>query len=49
MIRRVMLSELPMNTRKCRKFAQYIMIKPELTEDDKIQQQEQKIRLEKGE
>ena len=39
-IRRVMLSELPINSRKWRKFAEFIMCKPELSEDDKIQMEE---------
>ena len=49
MLRRVMLSELPINTRKWRKYAQYVIKYPELSEADKTALEEQKIRLENGE
>ena len=37
MLRRVMLSELPINSRKWRKYATYIIKQPELTEEEKAQ------------
>jgi hypothetical protein len=49
MLRRVMLSELPINTRKWRKYAQYVIKYPELSEADKTTMEEQKIRIENGE
>lgn len=36
MLRRVMLSELPINSRKWRKYATYIIKHPELSEEDKL-------------
>ena len=34
MLRKVMLSELPINSRKWRKFATYLIKTPELTEEE---------------
>jgi hypothetical protein len=34
MLRKVMLSELPINTRKWRKYAQYVLNYPKLSEQD---------------
>ena len=34
MLRRVMLSELPLNSRKWRKYSQFVIQKPELSEED---------------
>lgn len=44
-----MLSELPINTRKWRKYATWIMQYPELTEEQKVLQQTQKEKLARGE
>ena len=44
-----MLSELPINTRKWRKYAQYVIKYPEMTEEQKTAMEEQKIRIENGE
>lgn len=49
MLRRVMLSELPINTRKWRKYAQYVIKYPEVTEEMKTAMEEQKIRIDNGE
>ena len=45
MLRRVMLSELPINSRKWRKFATYIIRHPELTEEEKVQFEQQQTKL----
>jgi hypothetical protein len=39
-LKRVMLSELPQNTRRWRKYIQYHIKRPELTEEQKLKQQE---------
>jgi hypothetical protein len=41
-LKRVMLSELPQNTRRWRKYIQYHIKRPELTEEQKLKQQEQR-------
>lgn len=48
-LRKVMLSELPLNTRKWRKYATFVMQYPELSEDQKALQTVQKEKLAKGE
>jgi len=40
MLRRVMLSELPLNSRKWRKYSQFVIQKPELSEEDQKKMQE---------
>jgi hypothetical protein len=40
MLRRVMLSELPINSRKWRKYATYVIKNPELTEEEKEKQKD---------
>ena len=49
MLRRVMLSELPINSRKWRKYATYLIRQPELTEEEQAQKEAQQARIEKGE
>lgn len=47
--KRMMVSELPLNTRKWRKYTQYVVRKPELTEELKAKQEEQRKRMALGE
>ncbi len=49
MLRRVMLSELPINSRKWRKYAHYVIKRPELTEEEKVKMEEQKTKIAAGE
>lgn len=49
MLRRVMLSELPINSRKWRKFATYMIKNPELTEDEKTLKESQDLKIKNGE
>jgi hypothetical protein len=49
MLRRVMLSELPINTRKWRKYAQFVIKKGELSEADAKLREEQQEKLRNGE
>lgn len=49
MVKRVMISELPITTRKWRKYAQYVIQRPELKEEEKALMEEQKKRIEGGE
>ena len=49
MLRRVMLSELPINSRKWRKYATYKIKHPELTEEEKTLQEQQQAKLKNGE
>jgi len=49
MLRKVMLSELPVNTRKYRKYAQFIMQYPELNEEQKQIQLQQQAKIAAGE
>lgn len=44
-----MLSELPINTRKWRKYSQYIVVNPQLDEETKIKQAIQRDKLSRGE
>lgn len=48
-LKRVMLSELPQNTRRWRKYIQYHIKRPELTEEQKLKQQEQRQKIAAGE
>lgn len=45
MLRRVMLSELPINSRKWRKYATYIVKTPQLTEEEQTLMEQQKVKL----
>ena len=47
--KRVMISELPLNTRKWRKYAQFVIRRPQLTEELKIKREEQEKRIKLGE
>lgn len=49
MLRRAMLSELPITSRKWRKYAQYVVQRPQLTEDEREKREEQRKRMELGE
>lgn len=49
LLRKFMLSELPIQSRKWRKFAQFVVKTPELTEEQKTLQADQKKRIEAGE
>lgn len=49
MVRRIMVSELPINTRKWRKYAQYVLRNPQLTEEQKLKKEEQQKRIQVGE
>jgi hypothetical protein len=40
MLRRAMISELPITSRKWRKYAQYVIQRPELTDELKEKQEE---------
>ena len=44
-----MISELPLNTRKWRKYTQYVIRKPQLTEELKVKKEEQEKRMALGE
>ena len=48
-LKRVMLSELPLNTRKWRKYIQYQIKRPELTEEQKLKKEDQEKRIAAGE
>lgn len=49
MLRRAMISELPIASRKWRRYAQYVIQKPSLTDEEKEKQEEQQKRIELGE
>jgi len=49
MLRRAMISELPITSRKWRKYAQYVVQRPELTDELKEKQEEQQKRIDLGE
>lgn len=49
MLRRIMLSELPINSRKWRKYATYIIRQPTLTEEENNQMEQQKVKIAAGE
>ena len=49
MFKRVMISELPVNARKWRKFVQYDLKRPQLTDDQKYRKEEQDKRIAMGE
>ena len=49
MLRRAMISELPIASRKWRRYAQYVVQRPQLTEEEKEKQEEQQKRVELGE
>jgi len=49
MLRRMMLSELPINSRKWRKYATYIIRQPTLTEEENTQMEQQKVKIAAGE
>ena len=49
MLRRVMLSELPINSRKWRKFATYVAKHGKMTEEEKSLMASQKVRIAAGE
>ena len=38
--KRIMISELPLNTRKWRKYTQYIIRRPQLTEELRVKKEE---------
>ena len=44
-----MISELPITSRKWRKYAQYVIQRPELTDEQKEKQEEQQKRIDLGE
>ena len=48
MLRRAMISELPINSRKWRKYVQYVVQRPPLTDDEREKLEEQQKRLEQG-
>ena len=48
-VRRAMLSELPANTRRWRKYIQYALRKPELTEEQRLKKEDQEKRVAAGE
>jgi hypothetical protein len=48
MLRRAMISELPIASRKWRKYAQYVQVRPELTPEEREKQEEQQKRAELG-
>ena len=48
-VRRAMISELPANTRKWRKYTQYQIKRPELTEEQKVKKEEQERKIAAGE
>lgn len=49
MLRRVMISELPITSRKWRKYSQYVIQRPQLTEEEREKFEDQKKRMEMGE
>ena len=49
MLRRVMLSELPLNSRKWRKYSQFVIQKPELSEEDQKKFEDQQLKITAGE
>lgn len=49
MLRKVMISELPIVTRKWRTFSQYVVQRPQLTDEEKEKQEQQAKRIEAGE
>jgi hypothetical protein len=49
MLRRIMISELPITSRKWRKYSQYVIQRPQLTEDEREKLEDQKKRIELGE
>ena len=49
MLRRAMISELPIASRKWRRYAQYVVQRPQLSEEEKERQEEQQKRIELGE
>jgi hypothetical protein len=49
MLRRVMISELPITSRKWRKYSQYVIQRPQLTEEEREKFEDQKKRREMGE
>ena len=48
MLRRAMISELPINSRKWRKYVQYVVQRPQLTDDEREKLEEQQKRIEQG-
>jgi len=49
MLRRAMISELPIASRKWRRYAQYVVQRPQLAEDEREKLEEQQKRIELGE
>jgi hypothetical protein len=49
MLRKVMLSELPINSRKWRKYATFVVKHRELTEDEKVLKEKHRLMLQKNE
>lgn len=49
LLKKIMLSELPINNRKWRKYSQYVTTHPKLSESDQVLQATQKQRIANGE
>lgn len=49
MLRRVMISELPITSRKWRRYSQYVVQRPQLSEEEKEKFEDQQKRIEMGE